>query len=555
MRRSLRPTLLLAIVFSFVSLSSLADEMLQQRIEAWQLGFAPYVQAEPIRNSQVLMEFYQANEFEPIWLDQGKLNEQALAFIGILGAVVSEGLLPEDYHYQQFQSPAQFAPIDLELALSDGLLTLASHLLAGKTEATQFTPEWKANPRPRQLEGILPKIAAGTDIKRLLDEARPQQIRYRRLIAVVEQYARLTDRPWPQLANAPSIKAGAKDERIVEIAERLKLLGDLDPAWSSSSYDQEIIAAVKHFQLRHGLKEDGDIGRESFAALNISPAERLKQLVVNLERWRWLDSDLGNTFVVVNIAGFDLRVIADGETIFQQPVIVGRDFRKTPVFSDKIRYLVFNPTWTVPFKLAVEDKLPEIRKNPNYLHDYGFTVYQGGTSDVVDPAVVDWSLVNRRNFNYRFVQAPGPLNALGQVKFMFPNGFDVYLHDTPARELFTNHQRAFSSGCIRVFNPLALAELLLKDDGWNREKIDQLIESRESKTVYLKNPIPVHIEYWTAWVDRSGVINFRNDIYKRDEALYEALIQPLEKSLAITVSGKVGQDANQSSAEAEETNL
>jgi len=245
-----------------------------------------------------------------------------------------------------------------------------------------------------------------------------------------------------------------------------------------------------------------------------------------MERWRWLDENMGNRFLIVNIANYDLRIFQDNEVVFQKPVIVGRNYRKTPVFSDKIRYLVLNPTWTVPQKLAIEDKLPEIKKNPEYLSKLGFTLYQLGTTNVVDPASVDWKSL-KKSFPYRMVQSPGPQNALGQVKFMFPNAYDVYLHDTPARELFSKTERAFSSGCIRVSDPIELVEFLLKDQGWSRERIDEVLASKLTQTVNLSSPMPVHLEYWTAWVDKIGKLHFRNDIYERNPDLWRALNQAI----------------------------
>ena len=228
-----------------------------------------------------------------------------------------------------------------------------------------------------------------------------------------------------------------------------------------------------------------------------------------------------------HIAAFELKIIDNNETVFVKPVVVGRNYRKTPVFSNKIRYLVLNPTWTVPYKLAVQDKLPDIQKDPGYLNRLGIRVFRGDSAVAIDPYTIHWNEITTRNFPFRLVQGPGPQNALGQVKFMFPNPHDVYLHDTPSRELFKKAERAFSSGCIRVSDPLELAEFLLRDQGWDKERIAASIAKGVTETVSLKTPLPIHIEYWTAWVDRQGVLNFRNDIYERDQPLWQALNKPL----------------------------
>ncbi|MBB3169749.1 murein L,D-transpeptidase YcbB/YkuD [Simiduia aestuariiviva] len=515
-----------------------ASNDLYQRVEAWQAGFPAVALGQPLYHSHALIHFYQARGFKTLWVAENGLTEQAKQLIHEIDSIGNEGLLPEDYSaalfVQWLREPAALSTelLDAELLLSDRFLTLVNHLSAGKTDPNQVAEQWRAPLVSDQGLVFLEKMAAGQALATVLDSARPQQARYRRLIDALAQMRALATEPWPAFSLRPSIKREGRDSRLPDIARRLQLLGDLDVQWSGSSLDADLIEAVRNFQRRHGLQQDGDIGPETFRALNVTPAERAVQIMVNLERWRWLDSDLGKKFLLVNIAGFDLRVIENDDRILQQPVIVGRDYRKTPVFSDKIRYLVFNPTWTVPAKLAIQDKLPEIKANPNYLAEYGFTVYRGGSQDIVDPSTVDWATVNAKNFNFRLVQAPGPLNALGQVKFMFPNSHDVYLHDTPARELFDKHQRAFSSGCIRVADPLLLAELLLKEEGWTREQIDQLVASGVTKTVPLKTPVPVHIEYWTAWVDSRNTLYFRNDIYQRDRVLYESLIQPLSPPAA-----------------------
>jgi len=319
----------------------------------------------------------------------------------------------------------------------------------------------------------------------------------------------------------------AVDPRLEAVSRRLQLLGDLAGYHFAGRYDSELVRAVRQFQSRHGLEPDGRIGENTLTALNVTPARRAEQVQVNLERWRWLRRPPQSRYLQINIAAFELRLVDGERTVLRKPVIVGLDYRQTPVFSDLVRYLVFNPSWTVPYRLAVLDKLPEIRRDPSYLEKYGFILYQAGSSAVVDPGTVDWSRVSIGRFPYRLVQQPGPWNALGQVKFMFPNRYGVYLHDTPSRELFSHAQRAFSSGCIRVADPLVLAETLLRGQHWNRERIDAVLAAGATETVYLDQPVPIHIEYWTAWVDDAGLLQFRNDIYQRDGPLLAALSAPI----------------------------
>jgi murein L,D-transpeptidase YcbB/YkuD len=223
--------------------------------------------------------------------------------------------------------------------------------------------------------------------------------------------------------------------------------------------------------------------------------------------------------------------VEDEKVVLRKRVIVGREYRPTPVFSDRITYLVFNPTWTVPWKIAVNDKLPALRRDPSRFVAAGYEFFngRGRERERVDPLTVDWSKVTKRNFNYRLVQRAGRQNALGQIKFMFPNKFGVYLHDTPGRELFAEERRAFSSGCVRVQEPVELAAFALAGQGdWTREKIDAVIDAFVTQTVELETPLPVYMVYWTSWIDEDGTLQFRNDLYGLDPPLRAALGESFE---------------------------
>jgi len=295
------------------------------------------------------------------------------------------------------------------------------------------------------------------------------------------------------------------------------------------TFSPDLEAAVKRFQARHGLDEDGIVGAATMRALNVSAAARVRQIRLNMERWRWLPQDLGARHLIVNIAGFALRLVDHEQEIMRMRVVAGQPYRQTPVFSDTISYLVLNPYWHVPHRIAVEDKLPLIKQNPDYLAQQHMTLLRGWGADaqVIDPATVDWSAVTADNFPYRLRQDPGPQNALGRVKFMFPNRHNVYLHDTPSRSLFTRAERSFSSGCIRLERPLALARYLLADQSaWTAARIQQVLDTNVERTVPLKQKVPVHLQYWTAWAERDGTVHFRRDVYERDASLARALSTP-----------------------------
>ncbi|MGB7295570.1 MAG: L,D-transpeptidase family protein, partial [Candidatus Aminicenantales bacterium] len=259
---------------------------------------------------------------------------------------------------------------------------------------------------------------------------------------------------------------------------------------------------------------------------NVSAAERLTQIRANLERWRWITQELGERYILVNVADFRVGVVEAGREVMSMPAVVGRAYRRTPAFSGTMSHLEINPTWTVPPKLAREDILPKVRKDPAYLGQKGFRVFENWSEGAreIDVSAFDWSLVKAENLPYKFRQDPGPQNSLGRIKFMFPNKFDVYLHDTPERELFNRAVRDFSSGCIRIERPVDLAEYVLRDDpDWTKEKILTAIKGGETRVVNLRNPLGVHLLYWTAWLGEDGRVQFRQDIYLRDAALYRAL--------------------------------
>ncbi|MEJ2206100.1 MAG: L,D-transpeptidase family protein, partial [Gemmatimonadota bacterium] len=280
--------------------------------------------------------------------------------------------------------------------------------------------------------------------------------------------------------------------------------------------------AVRRFQLRHGLDADGVVGAATVAALNVPAQERLRALELNMERWRWLPEDLGERHVEVNIAAFQLQVVERGHVVQSHRVVVGRQYRQTPMFTGAMTYLVFSPYWHVPPSIAAIDKLPVVREDPGYLRAQHMVVLDRATNEEVDPARVDWASITGRELNlrYRLRQDPGPWNALGGVKFMFPNRHNVYLHDTPSRELFNRTARSFSSGCIRVEDPLALAEYVLGDPvRWSRDAIREAAARTGEQTVRLDRPIPVHLLYWTAWAAQDGTVHFRDDLYGRDPAV------------------------------------
>ena len=475
-----------------------------------------------------LREFYERRAFAPAWTGEGRPTASARELLRAIGNTAADGLRPGDYHQADLSDRlAQAAPwtlgrqVDLELLLTDAFLLLASHHLAGRLDPESIDPEWRATRRGRDLAAVLEQAIGSGAVTAALNDQLPPQPGYRKLRAALARYRKIAaDGGWLPVSEGSKMEPGVTGPRVDELAARLGVTAE------SGRYDETLENAVKAFQTRHGLDADGVIGPKTLEALNVPVESRIRQLEVNLERWRWLPQDLGNRHILVNIAGFHLEAMESGRDTLDMRVIVGKGYRRTPVFSDLMSYLVLNPSWEVPYKIASQDILPQVKKDPGIFAVKGFTLLGGWGADarVIDPAGVEWGRIPAGTFPYRLRQEPGPLNALGRIKFMFPNAFNVYLHDTPARELFARSERTFSSGCIRIEKPLDLAIWLLEgQEGWSRAALDAALAEGRERTVRLARPAAVHLLYWTAWIDDDGELQLRNDIYGRDKRVHDAL--------------------------------
>lgn len=523
-----------AIVWASGTAAVELEDRIRNRLEAAYLADSLEVMDERLHAREILRRVYPARAYRPFWVTDAGLTPRGER----LAAWLEEGprrhgLRPADYHLnvvEELDESARVgALVDLEFALSDAFLMVASHFLAGRLDPMTLNSEWYADRRHRDLGPVIEGASSLDTPEAALEELLPKADGYRMLVDRLPRLREVRDHGgWPVIAEGPTLRLGDQGERIAQLKARLLSSGDYESS-ADRLFDEGLADAVVRFQARHGLGADGLVGRATLAALNISVQSRIDQVIVNLERWRWLPESLGERYIFVNIAGFSLDVLDGDETILSMPVVVGRPYRRTPVFSGSISYLVLNPSWEVPSSIAGRDKLPLIKADPNYLAEQGYTLLQGWGAEerVVDPTTVDWANVTARDFRYRLRQAPGPLNALGEVKFMFPNAHSVYLHDTPARELFGEDARAFSSGCIRLARPLDLAELLLRDaPNWDRPAIERTIAGGAEQTVRLERNMPVHLLYWTAWVDEDGVTQFRDDVYGRDTPVLQELREP-----------------------------
>ena len=496
-------------------------------------------------SDRVAGEFYLRRSFRPAWSNEQGPNRLADDLVGALGRADLEGLTPEDYGLSAITAlldtvraaaangrattPEQLAALDV--LLTNAFLQYGSDLLSGRVDPETLHLLWTANPRGADLASVLDEALESRRIARALQRLVPTQDGYRQLReALIRERAIAAQGGWPTLPDGPPLKRGDQAPAVALLRQRLRLEGDLhadEDGWASdaASFDPALEVAVRRFQRRHGLDEDGIVAAATRAELNVSAEDRVEQLRLNLERWRWLPQDLGRRFILVNIAAYELEVVEDETVVLAMRVVVGREYKRTPVFSDTMRYIVLNPNWHVPATIAMEELIPKMQTDSSYRERFGMHLETSGpTPQDVDPRSVDWSSVSADSFPYRLRQDPGRLNALGRMKFMFPNRYDIYLHDTPSRRLFAEAQRDFSHGCIRIEKPLDLAVYLLQKNGhWDREAVEQALDEGLERTVYLARRVPIHLLYWTAFADEDGTIQFRPDINGMDGPLEEAL--------------------------------
>ena len=473
-----------------------------------------------------LEKIYNERAYRSIWRD----GETLFDFYNSLREADKEGLDPNDYHREEIETlltanslnPEEAARLDL--LLSDAFLTYARHLYYGKLNPTELNEYWGINRKEQDFAQLLGTAAEGGDIKSLLEELKPNHRVYHDLKKSLAEYedlkedeGALNDIPEGELINP-----GDKDPRISAIAQRLQVLGfEADTTGIDSTYTDALVEVIREFQQSKSIQTDGIIGNSTISELNKSPQDRYKQILANLERWRWYPRDLGEHYIFINIPAFKLAVVKDGDTIREHNVIAGAKERQTPIFTDTIDHLVINPTWTVPPTIKSKDILPKMVADPSYVERNNMTV-TGPNGESVNPSSVNWS--SDEAVNYTFTQRAGASNPLGRVKIMYPNQYLIYLHDTPSQGLFNQSQRAESSGCVRVENAIDLASYVVENqDEWQRDRIDEIIASGKTTTVKVDRPIQVHHFYWTAW-RAGGETVFTNDVYDLDEKIYSKLV-------------------------------
>lgn len=491
--------------------------------------------------------FYQRRGFLPAWSSDNRISPQAASLIAEIQNAKSEGLRPDDYFLSEItalmkkiEKEGDFEyrihpkfRVDLDLLLTKAFMLYGSHMLAGRVNPETIHTDWTATIPEVDLVNVLQSALDSNHLQETFKEIEPRHPAYVGLKKYLAYYRKIAERihRLPLLPKT-NLQKGDKGPAVQYLRKRLIILGDLNALNEnqSSLFDEALEAAVLKYQKRNGLKQDGVVGPQTLSKLNTPIQKWIRQIELNLERWRWLPRDLGERYLIVNIANFKLWVVQDSRPLMEMRVVVGRSYRRTPVFSAKMTYMVINPYWNIPHRIAIRDVLPKIQKNSDYIDQQRIKVFRDwrNGAEEIDPKTIAWDKIGPHNFTYKLRQDPGASNSMGRIKFMLPNKFSVFLHDTPRHTLFQEANRLFSSGCIRIERPIDLALYLLQNDpNWSREKLMKTIENGKPTVIWIQNPIIVYLQYWTAWVDEFGELNFRKDIYNRDEPLDRALKEGL----------------------------
>ncbi|MCR4282262.1 MAG: L,D-transpeptidase family protein [Bauldia sp.] len=475
------------------------------------------------RDAAGVAEYYAEQGYAPTWTVDGRLTERAKKLIARLHEADKDGLV--DVYRTPVIGRGEVVPASIEVTaraevmLSRALVTYSRHANSGVLDPAAISQNFEYDRHLPDPVAVLINLATTTgdptEALAAYNPTHPEFVALRDRLAEIR--ANEVERP-PLVPPGKNLKLGISDARVVVLRERLKVTTSApDPM----VFDDDVDLAVKAFQEQAGLKPDGVVGPRTLGIMNAAADDHIATILANMERWRWMPHDLGTFYVRVNIPNFNLEIYRDDKVVYTTRIVVGQTGWQTPVFSRMINHVIVNPTWNVPASIAVKEMLPKIQSNPGALNGYQVFANIDGRFRAVDPMMVDWQTVDMRRIQIK--QPPGERNALGSIKFMFPNPFSVYLHDTPSKSFFERDYRALSHGCMRVQNPWEFANALLADDPIvSTARLKKLVGGPETR-VNLTNEIPVHITYFTAWVDETGELKVRDDIYGHDARIEKAL--------------------------------
>jgi len=502
------------------------------------MAMLPVVRGEILlRDVSELKSFYGGRAWQPAWFDGDMPSAAVAVFLKVLGKAEEEGLSSADYHYEEIKNllgaldaaPDERATVqaDLDILLTDAYRAYAAHLYAGKIEPGRVYNQWpvqkKYDPKIPELQEIPP----ADRLEKTLLSLPPPYLGYRQLQDLLAKYRRIEAAGgWPVIPGG-KLAPGQRNARVAALKQRLFLSGELPamPAKNRDLYDASLEKAVRLFQRAHNQKEDGVAGPATLRLLNMTIGERMDQIRLNMERWRWMPRNM-DRYIFVNIPAFEMKVAEKGFVVLKMRTIVGMEDNPTPSFADRLNQIEINPFWNIPQSIVEKEIVPKVKRDPSYLTRQGIRIYRDWRPNALEisPATIDWKEVTPKKFPYRLVQDPGPMNPLGRIKFLFPNKFNVYMHDTPKRHLFDRQGRTFSHGCIRLEKPIDLAEYLLKNEpGWSKKQILKQIGTGQHQVITLRHPIPVHIVYLTVWTGPDGLTYFRDDLYEYDHLLHTAM--------------------------------
>jgi murein L,D-transpeptidase YcbB/YkuD len=514
------------------------EEILEQKLYSPSGEFGIVIDGVKLFSQTALPQFYNNRAFELAWNDKKNIRH----LMESIESAYDEGLDPQDYHQERITNLLDLSKkgdlsnadkVRLDLFMTDALILYASHLLEGKLEQSALRKEWdvEKNERPKNVDSLLTVTLHNHQVKTALESFKPNHYIYK-LMKFHLKELRDTQKSggWPRVSTGDVLKPGDTADRILEIRDFLIAVGDLHDKANVAGkvYDKDLETAVKKFQYRHRLTQDGIIGKGTIEQMRLSLQDRIDIIRLNLERMRWIFHEPDDDFLLVNIAGFHVTRFTNRKAVFDSRVIVGKYHHETPIFKGEMKYIVMNPTWTLPYSIATHETLPKMKKDPGYLASKHMEVIDR-KGNLLNPASIDWNRYSAGNFPFIIRQKAGPWNALGEVKFIFPNKHAVYLHDTPSRGLFNQQDRVFSHGCIRTEDKWGLMMSLMDDpEVWNMDKINEILKSGETTKIDLPKPVNIYLIYFTASVDQDSNLLFMKDIYNRDKAVLKALNEPFE---------------------------
>jgi murein L,D-transpeptidase YcbB/YkuD len=497
---------------------------------------------EGVHRWNLTREFYDRRDYALAWIDGNAPTGQMDDLIRALQHADREGLDPSLYNVTTLVARRTKAgrgfltrkgfnrdeAIAFDIWLTYLYMQYASDLANGLSDLSHADRAWQIQGDRFDPSKTLAEALQRKSVARSLDELTQRDPQYVALRDMLERYRGIANRGgWPLVPATLRLKPGQRSAALGPLARRLSATGDLQGNVDEALqvYGLDLQDAVKRFQRRHGLEANGIVGPDLVAELNVAADVRVRQLALNLERWRWLPRQLGERHILVNIPEYRLEVWDHGRVPLAMNVVVGKKDTPTPIFADQMTHVVFAPYWNIPSTIVQNETIPSALNDPAFLRRAKMEVLDR-SGNVIDPAKIDMS----DSSSYRFRQRPGNGNALGLVKFMFPNQYNVYLHDTPADSLFSRVTRSLSHGCVRVEQPEALAEYVLGDQpSWTRERIEEAMHSVDEKTVRLRSPLPVYLGYWTARVSSDGLLQFRRDVYGIDSRQTSALMERLAR--------------------------